>query len=64
MNRIKFRPVGSPSGEIVTVKVSQTRRAITAVPAADGKRFHRPQSITVAAANREMLRRGFVRVRG
>lgn len=54
MNIIKYRPVGSPSGKVVKVRVCQAKASIYG---ATGKDRHP----TVKEANREMLRRGFLR---
>ncbi len=61
MNVIKYRPVGSPSGKVVRVRVSQTKRAIYGQPKKDGSGFHKPQSASVKTADRVMSRKGFVR---
>lgn len=60
MNVIKFRPVGRPSAPIILVRVSQSKAAIYPRRSKNGQ-IMRPDSISVAAANREMLRRGFTR---
>lgn len=57
MNIVKFRPVGSPKGRVVRVRVTQSKRAIYPV------KGQRP-GLTVAMANRLMLAKGFVRVNG
>lgn len=54
MNVIKFRPVGQPSGKVVRVRVSQSKRAIYA-------RHRKNLGKSVAMVDKMMDRKGFVR---
>lgn len=57
MNIVKFRPVGSPSGRVVRVRVTQSKRAMYAT--------HRGQyAPSLARTVKSMLNKGFVRVNG
>jgi len=57
MNTIKYRLVGSPSGEVVRVRVTQKFRAMYPPGARRDKRY----AVTKAVADRVMSRKGFVR---
>lgn len=60
MNVIKYRPVGSPSGKVVRVKVSQSKRAIYSGWRKDGTRIP-PAALSVARADHIMSRKGYMR---
>ncbi len=57
MNVIKYRPVGSPSGQVTRVRVAQKFRAMYPPGAKRGHRY----AVTKAVADRVMARKGFVR---
>lgn len=57
MNTIKYRPVGSPNGQVVRVRVTQKFRAMYPPGAKLGERY----AVTKAVADRVMARKGFVR---
>lgn len=58
MNLIKYRPVGRPNGQVVVVRVTQSKRAIRERDANFNAKY-----VTAPIADRVMLQRGFVRCR-
>lgn len=57
MNTVKFRPIGQPSGQIITAKCSQSKRAHYA-------RYSDSRAPSIRELNATMLREGYVRVNG
>lgn len=62
MNRMKFRPVGQPSGPITEVRISQARRAIYPLMGIWAPSTSR--GLSRHGWIRLMARRGFVPARG
>lgn len=63
MNLMKFRPVGQPSGNTVSVKISQSRRAIYPKTNAFGQAIT-SVGVSRAMAIRHMLHQGYVPCNG
>lgn len=63
MNIMKFRKVGQPSGDTISVKIAQSRRAIYPKTDAFGNAIT-PIGLSKAAIVRYMLRQGYIPARG
>lgn len=63
MNLMKFRRVGQPSGDTVSVKVAQSRRALYPLTDADGN-VRTYVGLSRAVVVKHMLRQGYVPARG
>ena len=61
MNKIKFRPVGSPRGPVTVVRCSQAKRAIYGALTGNGMGYHTPRGKSKATVEKVMLRNGYVR---
>ncbi len=53
MNNIKDRPVGNPSGQVIVLRVSQSRRALDA--------YSHPRGKSKREVDRVMILRGYIR---
>lgn len=63
MNLMKFRRVGQPSGDTVSVKISQSKRAIYPLINALGQ-ARASVGLSRALVVKHMLRQGYVPARG